>query len=604
MKKLIREIHRRSMWQVLGIYLGGSWAALQAVDVLAGNFGLPHWFPGLALGLLVLGLPITLATAFVQEGRPDTDGDGSAARASIAPPDPRAPREVSAPAPQRLLTWRNALIGGAGAALLWTGVAVGWLLFGGARAPEASPAAAADVAASLRSIAVLPFSTFTASEDDRYFAEGIHDDLLTQLAKLDSLKVISRTSVAQYENTQKTIPEIAKELGVATILEGGVQRSGERMRMNVQLIEAATDRHLWAETYDEELTAANVFAIQSDLARKIAEALSARLTPEVASRISARPTESLQAYDLYIRGRVAFLDHAGLGEQIPETRALFEQAIAADSNFAAAWTGLADTYLAAANWQQVGREAAYREADRAIARALALNPDLPEAHSSKSRLLLLQGRPEDAEMEARRAVELNPGSAEAHGGLGRALERLGRFGEAVDETRRAVELDPTSLGLRDLLGDRYYFSKQYDAAIKASRQVLEMAPDHWYAWYNIGWAQAMAGRAPDAVDAFRRAASMTSDNARTVSLGMAYAFARAGQKDSARARLASAGGDPDYDGATVYFTIGDFDAAFSSLEAALRRDPSTLTRMSFDPATEPLRADPRFAALVRKLGMK
>ena len=219
------------------------------------------------------------------------------------------------------------------------------------------------------------------------FADGMHDDVLTQLSKIDSLTVISRTSVMQYAGTTKPIPEIAGELGVATILEGGIQRPANRVRVNVQLIEASTDKHLWAETYDEEMTAANVFAIQSDLAKKIARALKATLTPETEARIDAKPTESLEAYDLYSRGQYVYWGVRGnTTEGMEEARDLYEAAVAADSNYAAAWVGLADVYQNLRDAGAYSPDGGNAMAWEAVERALALDPDLAEAHSRRGLL--------------------------------------------------------------------------------------------------------------------------------------------------------------------------------------------------------------------------
>ena len=276
------------------------------------------------------------------------------------------------------------------------------------------------------------------------FADGMHDDVLTQLSKIDSLTVISRTSVMQYAATTKPIPEIARELGVATILEGGIQRSGDRVRVNVQLIEASSDRHLWAETYDQEMTAANVFAIQSDLAKKIARALKATLTPETEARIDAKPTESLEAYDLYSRGQYVYWGIRGNStEGMLEALDLYEAALAADSNYAAAWVGVADVYHNLANRGQHSPDEAHAIAWDAVDRALAIDPDLAEAHSRRGLLLLLdQGQVEEAEQAMLRSLELNPGSAVMHVRYGGLLNELGRLDEAVRQARRAVELDP------------------------------------------------------------------------------------------------------------------------------------------------------------------
>ncbi|MEE9470077.1 MAG: hypothetical protein V3W32_00045, partial [Gemmatimonadota bacterium] len=259
LRQLIHEIHRRSLWQVLGIYVLGSWLALQAVDTLAGALNLPDWAPPLALFLLIIGLPIVLATAFIQEGaRPASVQAADEEAASLEAAEAGS---QSAGSRHRLFTWRNAMLGAVAASLLWGGVAIGWFLFGrGSESAQVAGEQAGVAEASvldLRSIAVLPFSNRAADEGESavFFAEGIHDDILAQLSQIDSLTVISRTSVMQYAGTTKPIREIAGELGVGTVLEGAVQRAGDRVRVNVQLIDASTDRHLWAQTYDEELTA-------------------------------------------------------------------------------------------------------------------------------------------------------------------------------------------------------------------------------------------------------------------------------------------------------------------------------------------------------------
>ncbi|MCZ6477937.1 MAG: hypothetical protein O6851_06460, partial [Gemmatimonadetes bacterium] len=296
LRQLVHEIHRRSLWQVLGIYVLGSWLALQAVDTLAGALNLPDWAPPLALFLLIIGLPIVLATAFIQEGARPASVD--AADEEAASSEAAEPGSHKTGSHHRFFTWRNALLGAVAASLLWGGVAIGWFLFGrsseSAQTAGEPPGVAEASIIDLRSIAVLPFSNRAADEGESavFFAEGIHDDILAQLSQIDSLTVISRTSVMQYAGTTKPMREIAGELGVGTVLEGAVQRAGDRVRVNVKLIDASTDRQLWAQTYDEELTAANIFAIQSDIARKIAAALQATLAPEVEERIESRPTES------------------------------------------------------------------------------------------------------------------------------------------------------------------------------------------------------------------------------------------------------------------------------------------------------------------------
>ncbi|MEE8447753.1 MAG: hypothetical protein V3S52_08890, partial [Gemmatimonadota bacterium] len=380
LRQLIHEIHRRSLWQVLGIYVLGSWLALQAVDTLAGALNLPDWAPPLALFLLIIGLPIVLATAFIQEGaRP--------ASVEAAGEEAAEPGSHKTGSHHRFFTWRNAMLGAVAASLLWGGVAIGWFLFGrsseSAQAAGQPPGVAEASIIDLRSIAVLPFSNRAADEGESavFFAEGIHDDILAQLSQIDSLTVISRTSVMQYAGTTKPMREIAGELGVGTVLEGAVQRAGDRVRVNVKLIDASMDRQLWAQTYDEELTAANIFAIQSDIARKIAAALQATLAPDVEVRIESRPTESLEAYDLYTRGRYV-LNRSGTREDLESAADLYRQAIAADSAYALAHVGLAGTYMFLWGNGFLAAEEALPQARAAVERALELDETLAEAHAA------------------------------------------------------------------------------------------------------------------------------------------------------------------------------------------------------------------------------
>ncbi len=598
MKKLLHEIHRRSLWQVVGIYLAGSYGALEVVGLLTDNLGLPQWFPGLAFGFLILGLPVVLATAFIQKGIRDPD-----------PPvdDPATPIDESKlplPGARGFFTWRNALIGGAAAVLIWVGFAAGWVLFGRDESDVAAVQAVAEPAGPGRSIAVLPFVTRSESVEDRYFAEGMHDDLLTQLAKIDSLTVISRTSVMQFAETTKSIREIADELQVATVLEGGVQRAGDRVRINVQLIDAATDNHLWAETYDQAWTAENIFAIQTDLAHKIADALKARLTPETERRIVAHGTASDEALELYFRARYAQDTRGRFGQDVDEVIGLFRSAIESDSSYAPAWAGLAYAYLSAANWLQMPLDSAIGPASEAIDRAIALDPEAPEPWLARVSLLAQLRRFDEALAAAERAIALQPGSGMAYTSYASILESVGRREEALAASRRAVQLDPLSIAVRHQLSDRYYFAGDMAAAAAEARKVIQMNPDDWYGYYNLGWALAAGDTPAEAIEPFRTAVNSAGDNATVARLGLAYAFARTGQRDSALARIT--GIEPErggYDLALVHFVLGDHDRAFDVLERNLRSEPTGYDRAILDPAARDMVAHPRFAQLIRRLGL-
>jgi TolB-like protein/cytochrome c-type biogenesis protein CcmH/NrfG len=596
---MANSTHGNSLWKVLGLYAAGSWIVLQVVDVLAQNAGLPQWVFTFALILLVIGLPIVGATAYLHGMGRGTGSDSVAAGKRGSPSSPRS-----------LFTWKNAIGGGVAAMALWGVLVTGWLLFGpgtGASVDGDTPAASSGAAAEtpdLRSVAVLPFATRSADEADEYFSEGMHDDVLTQLSKIDSLTVISRTSVMQYAGTTKSIPEIANELGVATILEGGIQRAGDRVRINVQLIEAATDRHLWAETYDEELTAANVFAIQSDLAKEIAGALQATLSPEVTARIDARPTENTEALELYSRARYLILS-AGGTSQTEQARNLLEQAVEIDPGYARAWAALGFVYL------DLGRQAAlpvdegHRLADEAISRALELEPDLAAGHSARSLYLTDELRYEEAEEEALRALELNPGSAEEHRRYARLLLQLDRLDESVMQARRAVELDPLSIQARASLGDALWWAGDWEGTVTESRRLIEMAPNLAYAYYNLGYGHAMQGQDDEAIEAFSRAVQL--DPADPLNqLGLAWAWARIDQRDSALAALEGVPleGSLIKEIAIVYGELGDLDTAYEYLYQAAEEDPGSIGTLRTDHSADPLKADPRYPDLLARVGLE
>ena len=601
MSDFFREFRRRSVWQVLGVYLVGSWIALQVVDVLANNFGLPEWFPAFALALLVIGLPIVLATAMAQglPSRSDAEGEADSESGAGAPAAP-----VSGSAAANLLTWRNALAGGVAAFALLGVVTFGWWIFGGSTPPPPAVVAGADAAGAedLRSVAVLPFVTRSALDEDLFFADGMHDDLLTQLSKIEALTVISRTSVERYRATDTPIPVIAEELGVAVVVEGAIQRAGSRVRVNMQLIEAATDRHLWAETYDEELTAENLFRIQSDLAQKIAASLQATLSPQVVERITAAPTNSVEAFEVYSRGR--YLYHRSnpmSGDGLKEALALFEEAVALDSTYALAWAGVADAYDYGGNSVFTSEEA--QRAWPAVERALELDPDLAEALSRRGFMHLGAGREEEAERDFERAIELSPGSALVVSRYGGFLSRTGRMEAALANARKAVQIDPLNLGVRANLEDLLWRAGRFEEASEESRRTLSMDPNYGSSWYNLGWTEGMLDRHAEAIEAFQQAIRVDGEGA-GVQAALAWAYARAGQRDEALALMegldASAAGS---DAALVYFELGDLDTAYRVLEEVLRANPVRVQGLAGDWSAAGMREHPRYAEVLERLGL-
>ena len=339
-----------------------------------------------------------------------------------------------------------------------------------------STPAEAEPAINRQSIAVLPFENRSNREEDQFFTDGIHDDLLTTIAKIGSMKVISRTSVMEYKGTTKKIPEIAKELGVANILEGGIQRSGNQVRINVQLIDAETDEHLWAEIFDRELTAENLFAIQSEISQSIAAALQATLSPEETARINTVPTQNLQAYDAYLRGRQLMASRQSA--ELEQSIEAFNKAVDLDPEFALAWVGVADSHNLLAVYGSLNQELANSIREDAIKRALTIDDKLGEAYASLGSLYDQANRPIDAEEAFQKAIELSPNYATAWHWYANFLTSFPlRSGQTLELTRKAVELDPRSMIIGSMLGGAYANQGLYSLAERQFQKLTELHPD-------------------------------------------------------------------------------------------------------------------------------
>jgi len=326
-----------------------------------------------------------------------------------------------------------------------------------------------------KSIAVLPFDNRSNREEDQFFTDGIHDDLLTTIAKIGSIKVISRTSVMEYKDTVKKIPQIAQELGVTNILEGGIQRSGNQVRINVQLIDAATDGHLWAEIYDRELTAENLFAVQSEITKMIADALQTKLSVKEQQRIDSRPTDNLQAYDAYMRGRqlMATRDSANMKLATEE----FSKATKIDPLFALAWVGVADSNFMAPVYGSDKFEDLLPTIEEAVKNALAIDSELGEAYATLANLHNYYKRKGEAEAAYQKAIELSPNYADAYYQYSRFLGIYPlRIQEQVALARKAAELDPRSSLFSLNLGSKYLNQGLYTLAEGQFKKVIELNP--------------------------------------------------------------------------------------------------------------------------------
>src|SRR3989440_1186711 len=334
-----------------------------------------------------------------------------------------------------------------------------------------------------KSIAVLPFDNLSRDPDNAYFAEGVQDEILTRLAKVADLKVISRTSTQHFKSAPENLPQIAKQLGVTNILEGSVQKAADQVRVNVQLINAITDAHVWADTYDRKLT--DIFAVESEIAKNIAETLQARLSGSEKTSIAKTPTVNPEAYELYLKGR--FFWNKRTGADLKRAIDYFNQAIAKDPNYALAYAGLADSYTLLSVFSAASPQDSIPQARVAAKKALELDNTLAEAHASSGRIL--SGYDYDFERaiaEFERAIQLNPNYATSYHWISNGpLTARGEFDRAITEGKRAVELDPLSMIDNADLGQIYFYARRYDEAISQVGKAIEIDPHSYLAHYYL-----------------------------------------------------------------------------------------------------------------------
>jgi len=457
----------------------------------------------------------------------------------------------------------------------------------------------------IRSLAVLPLESLSSDASQDYFADGMTDELISDLGQISALRVISRTSVMVYKHARKPLPQIARELNVDAVVEGTVLRSGDQVRITAQLIEASTDKHLWSQSYQGELR--DTLALQSKVARAIADQIRINLNPREQAALKNVKVVNPHAYESFLKGRYFWNKRTADGLKV--ALAYFIRAIDEDPKYAQAYSGLADTYALLGDWQYavMTPKKALPKAKAAAIKALELDGALGEAHNSLA--FCLDGFDWDfdsAGKEFRRAIELNPGYATAHHWYAWHLSLLGRYDEAIAEMIKAENLDPLSLIINADLAELLVLAHSYDESIQQSRKAIEMDPNFALAHNQLAQAYLQKHMNDEAVAELQKAVQLSGESP-TIIANLARAYAASGKRSEAIMLLSdlkkrsnstySHGSEI----AVIYAALGDRDQAMNWLEKGYeeRFNPGVLLRPGFDP----LRSDPRFQDLVRRIGL-
>jgi TolB-like protein/Flp pilus assembly protein TadD len=590
MKNFFSELKRRNVYKVAIAYIVGGWALSQGIAQVFPVFDVPNWTIRLIVILIIVGLPIALVLAWSFEITPE--GIKRTETADAMPATARRKKHV----------WIYIVVIGAI-------LSIGLFFLGRYSAINEAPRQSEATTGILqKSIAVLPFDNLSRDPDNAYFTEGVEDEILTRLAKVSDLKVISRTSTQHFKSAPENLPTIAKQLGVVNILEGSVQKAANQVRVNVQLISAMTGAHLWADTYDRKLT--DIFAVESDIAKSIAETLQAKLTGSAEQVLASKPTENAQAHELYLRGR--YFWNRRTGENLKKAAEYFQQAIEKDPKYALAYSGLADCHVLLPVYPELGSNPRDElpQAFAAARKAVQLDDTLAEAHASLARALASNLQLAVATSEFNRAIELNPNYATAHQWFGECLQSQGRFDEGLAELKRAQELDPLSLIINSLLGFALDTVGKSDQAIAQLRKTVEIDPNFWIAHFYFGNVLEHRGQLKEAIVEYEKSNALQPNDPYSIA-DLARGYFLVGRKSEAEQlwdklkSLSERQYVPAYSMAVVQLTFGNKDEAIRLLEKSYADhapfDSADLGWILIDHRLDSLRSDPRFKNLITRI---
>jgi len=576
------ELKRRNVYKVAVAYAVVGWLVIQVSSTVLPTFHAPEWVVQTLVVLVALGFPIALVLAWAFELTPE----------GIK----RTEDDLAASPARKKHAWVYVVVIGAA-------ISVALFFLGrytaGNKALETRPNELP-----VKSIAVLPFENLSEDKSNAFFAEGVQDEILTRLAKVADLKVISRTSTQKYKSAPDNLREIAKQLGVMHVVEGSVQKAADQVRVNVQLINAMTDAHLWADTYDRKLT--DIFTVETEIAKTIADMLQAKLSGSEKMMMAKRPTENSEAYELYLKGR--FFWNKRTASDLRRSIDFFNQAIAKDPNYAPAYAGEAQAWSLLSAYNAASPADSYPQAEALAKKALAIDDTSAEAlvglASVKARY---QFDVASALKDYERAIELNPNDSTAHHWLGGDYyAATGQHAREVAELKRALELDPLSLIINSNLGVAYIRAGLLQEAAAQFRKTIELDDSFYPAHREYGIVLELQGKIPEAIAQHEKAAALTDDPIPLGALGRIYGIA--GRKDEARKifaqlqRLRAQRYTAAYSLALVALGLGDKTEALHWLEESYReRDGDSIGVIRVDPLLNSLHGDPRFEALAEKI---
>ena len=578
------ELKLRNVFKVTIAYIVMAWLVMQVADVILNNVEAPGWVFHVILLLLGIGFLFAMFFAWAFE---------------LTPEGLKLEHEVDRSQSIPSQTGRKLdfiIIGAMGVAILYFALTHDW---NGKQEPV-SPG-------EITSIVVLPLDNLMNDPQQDYFVAGMHDALITELSKIQALKVISRTSAMHYRDTKKTVPEIALELDVDAIVEGSVLRVENTVRVTAQLIEASSDRHLWADSFDRELS--DILALHSNLARAIVDEIKVAVTPEEESRLASSRSVNPEVYELFLKGHYLCHSNWTLEEMANAIRYL-QQAIERDSGYAPAYAELASCYTDASFLEYLSPLEVYAKAKAAATRAVEIDDRLAEAHTALGSVSYqLDWNFLAAEKAFKRALELNPNSSRTLVYYAWMLGETGRFEEAMVLAQRAQKLDPLSAPANVAVAEIHYLSRNYDAAIKEYSKNLELTPNDPTVYYFLAWPYEQQGMYEKAITLHEKALAL-SEGAPAFLAALGHTYALAGKQGKALKILEQL---QDLDApipaspfhiALVHVGLGNNDSAFKWLEEAFKERALQLIYLKVGPKFDLLRSDPRFTDLLWRLGLE